>query len=519
MKSSSEVQDKIAEVRMRAEADLITFIKLVHPHRMLGSVHEELISWWNRPDAKSHQLVLLPRDHMKSALVAFRCAWEITRNPAVRILYISSTANLAEKQLGFIKEILTSKIYRRYWPDMVHVDEGKRRRWTTSEISVDHPKRAAETIRDPTIFTAGLTTGIVGMHCDIAVLDDAVTGDNALTVEGRNKVKTQYSFLSSIEGANAKEWVVGTRYHLLDLYQDMLEMHVEMFDVSGEAIYSEPLYEVFERKLESNGDGTGEYLWPRQRRADGETFGFDQTIRAKKYAQYLDKTQFRAQYYNEPNDLESAPVDPDLFQYYERSRIRREGGSTYFNGSKLNVFAGIDLAFTVGKKRDFSCVVVVGVDSKNNYYILDIERFQTDRIKEYFDQILKLHRKWGFRKIRAETVVAQKIIVRDLKENYIKPMGLALAVDEFSPGKSSGAKEERIAATLYPRYQNRQIWHYKGGNCQILEEELVQQNPAHDDVKDTLTMVIDVCIPPTYSSQSAKIGYEGLYHSRFGGIS
>jgi len=514
-----KVQDKINEVKERAESDLISFIRLVHPHRLLGAVHEELISWWTREGAKSHQLTLLPRDHMKSALIAYRVAWEITRNPTIRVLYISSTANLAEKQLSFIKDILTSKTYRRYWPEMVNADEGRRKRWTTTEISVDHPKRAAETVRDPTIFVAGLTTGIVGLHCDIAVLDDVVTGDNALTEEGRTKVKTQYSFLASIEGSQAREWVVGTRYHLKDLYQEMLEMRVDLFSDAGEIISSDNLYETFERKLESHGDGTGEYLWPRQQRSDGQWFGFDQNVRATKYAKYLDKTQFRAQYYNEPNDLESAPVDPELFQYYNRSLIRFESGHVYLNGTRLNVFAGVDLAFTVGRRRDQSCVVVVGVDSRQNYYVLDIERFQTDKIKEYFDRILMLHKKWGFRKIRAETVAAQKIIVRDLKENYIKPFGLALSVDEFAPNSRTGSKEERIAATLYPRYQNKQMWHYKGGNCQVLEEELVQQNPAHDDVKDTLTMVIDICVPPTFQALTQKASYEGLYHSRFGGIS
>ena len=48
------------------------------------------------------------------------------------ILYISSTANLAEKQLKAIKDILTCDIYSRYWPEMVNTDEGKRERWTSS---------------------------------------------------------------------------------------------------------------------------------------------------------------------------------------------------------------------------------------------------------------------------------------------------------------------------------------------------------------------------------------------------
>ena len=117
-------------IRIAAERDLFTFIKLVAPHRVLGSIHEDLIRWWLRDEAKNHQLCLLPRDHQKSTMVAYRVAWEITRNPALTVLYISSTANLAEKQLKFIKDIFTSKIYRRYWPQMVLSEEGKRAKWS-----------------------------------------------------------------------------------------------------------------------------------------------------------------------------------------------------------------------------------------------------------------------------------------------------------------------------------------------------------------------------------------------------
>ncbi len=514
------MKSNIDIVREMAEKDLLTFIKLVHPHRVLGAVHEELVSWWDRSEAKSHQLVLLPRDHGKSAMAAYRVAHAITKNPAIRVLYISSTANLAEKQLKFIKDILTSKIYRRYWPQMVHEDEGKREKWTSTEISVDHPKRKAETVRDPTVFTAGLTTGIVGMHCDIAVLDDVVVGDNASTQEGRDKVKTQYSFLSSIEGTGALEWVVGTRYNPADLYNDLLSMEVEIYSDSGEIELRHHLYEVFERVLEDSPmrDGSGEYLWPKTRRADGKWFGFDRTERARKYAQYLDKGQFWAQYYNDPNDRSTAPIDPDLFQYYNRSLLQRTNGLCYYNGIRLNVFAAVDFAYTLGKRSDYSCVCVVGVDPRFNYYILDINRFKTDKISDYYSAILEAHQKWGFRKIRAEVTAAQSIIVKDLRDNYIKQNGLALAVEDFRPGSSQGTKEERIAATLYPRYENRQIFHYKGGNCQILEEELTQEHPPHDDVKDALTAVIQICSAPTMGILKEASGFEGKYNKRFGGI-
>lgn len=508
----------IDQIRSAAEADLVNFIKLVHPQRVLGAIHEEVIRWWTRDDAKSHQLLLLPRDHGKSALVAYRVAWELTRNPHYRILYISSTSNLAEKQLGFIKGILTSKIYRRFWPDMVHPEESKREKWTNTEISVDHPKRKAEAIRDPSIFTAGLTTTITGLHCDIAVLDDVVVRENAYTEDGREKVRSQYSLLSSIEGSDPREWVVGTRYHPKDLYNDLQGMEYEAYNEQGEVETTVPLYETFERQVEDQGNGAGEFLWPRQQRYDGKWFGFDASILAKKRAQYLDKLQFRAQYYNNPNDPDNAAVDPSLFQYYDKKYIVRQDGKWFFKNRRLNVFASVDFAYSLRQRADYTCIVVVGVDSDHNYYVLDIDRFKTDKISDYFSRILALHQKWDFRKIRAEVTAAQSVIVKDLKDNYIRKHGLALSIEEFKPTRHKGSKEERIEAVLQPRYQNMQMWHYYGGNCQILEEELTLQNPPHDDVKDCLASAVETAVAPSAGSMRNRPQLQVITNSRFGGI-
>jgi hypothetical protein len=506
-----------ALVRAKAEADLEYFIRLIAPDRMLGQVHIDLIRWWTREEGLSHQLVLLPRDHQKSALVAYRVAWQITKNPALRVLYISSTSNLATKQLKFIKDILTCDTYRFYWPEMVNLDESKREKWTESEISVDHPLRKKEFVRDPTIFTAGLTTGITGLHCDIAVLDDVVVDDTAYTVEGREKVRNQVSYLASIMSTDAHAWAVGTRYHPKDLYHDLTNMVVEIRDEDGEMESSYNLYEKFEKQVEDRGDGTGNFIWPRLPRADGKMFGFDIKELAKKKAQYdNDITKFRAQYYNNPNDLTESPINPSLFQYYNPSFLRQEMGSWYYRNSKLNLSAAIDFAFSLNKKADYSCIVVVGVDTNHRYYVLDIDRFRTNKISDYFDRILRLHQKWGFRKIRAEVTVAQEVIVKELKEDYIRANGLGLSVDEHRPTKN---KEEWMGTVLEPKYQNKQMWHYSGGNCSLLEEELSQQRPSHDDIKDALSSAIEVCVPPSYRAmvERTKTVIPQAHH-RFGGI-
>lgn len=484
---------------------------------MLGGVHTELVDWMTRSERLSHQLVLLPRDHQKSAIAGFDAAWEITRNPAIRILYISSTANLAVKQLKFIKDILTSDIYRFYWPEMVNLEESKREKWTETEISIDHPIRKREAIRDSTIFTAGLTTSITGLHCDKTYIDDAVVKENAYTEEGREKTRQQYSLLSSIEGTDSRQLIVGTRYHPLDLYNDAMTMTVDTYDAEGNQIAGEPLYEKFERQVENIGDGSGEFIWPRQQRYDGKWFGFDQKILARKRAQYLDKIQYRSQYYNDPNDYETANISRDNFQYYDKKFLKQENGRWYFKGARLNVFAAIDFAYSLARRSDFTAIVVVGVDSNRNYYVLDIDRFKTDKISDYFKHILILHQKWDIRELHAECTAAQQMIVNDLRNSYIRPQGLALVVKDFKPTRHQGDKSERINACLQPRYEDRQIWHYKDGNCQILEDELVLSNPSHDDVKDCLAIAVSACIAPTLSRMKSRTPL-WTTHSRFGGV-
>jgi phage terminase large subunit-like protein len=514
----SEVKE---ERRLLAESDLAEFIQLVHPRRLLGNIHREVIKWWCRQDASHHQILLLPRDHGKSSMIAYRVAWELTKDPTLRILFISSTSNLATKQLKFIKDILTSDTYRAYWPQMVNKEEALREKWTEKEISVDHPLRKLWSIRDPSIFTAGLTTNIVGLHCDIAVLDDVVVHTNAYTQDGREKVKDQYSLLSSIETVNAREWVVGTRYHPKDLYFELMGREIEEFDVLGNVTRTQPLFEKMEGQVESVGDGTGQFLWPRQQGVDGKWFGFDQDILAKKRAQYLNKTHFRAQYYNDPHDVDTSVFKRDLFQYYEPSFLVRREGKWYFKNERLNLVAAVDFAFSTSRKADYTAIVVLGVDGKHNYYVLEIERFRTDKISDYFDRIFKLYEKWGFRKMRVEVSSAQKAIVKDLQESYIRPLGLSLALDEYFPTKWMGAKEERIMAALEPKYANHQIWHYPGGNCQVLEEELLFVNPPHDDVKDALAAAVDFAMgmAPINSFRLQKEATPIYnYHTRFGGV-
>lgn len=501
-------EQAIKEIRELAESDFIAFVKLVAPYNVMGSCHEDLCKFLTNPEGKNYRLCLYPRAHRKSFYAGAEVAWEIIKNPAISVVYLSATSDLAEAQLRLIKGIIDSPIVRRYWPELLNPDEGKREKWTVSEISVDSPIRKAEGTRDSTVKAGGLTTNITGAHADLIVLDDIVVPKNN-NEEGRRQVAAQYSQLQSILNPGGRIIAVGTRYHPKDIYNDMQNTYEEILDDSGEVLGKEPQWDILQRSVEEGG----EFLWNRTRRKDGKYYGFDFKELARIKAGYIDKSQFYAQYYNDPNDEGSSPITPDMFMYYNREHLYTKAGVYYIKDRPLNVYAAVDFAFSLSHRADSTAIVVIGVDYDNNRYVLDIDRFKTDRINTYYDHLIALHTKYNLKKLRAEVTVAQQVIVSALKDKLAEN-SIRLVIEDYRP---TSKKEERVDAVLRPVYEDHKVFHYKGGNCEILEEELKQAKPAHDDVKNALADAISIGNPPKrYGFTTTLQKPKPL--SRFGGI-
>lgn len=503
------------QIREAAMQDLFFFAQLVNPLRVYGEVHKEVFQWL-QSDESGNQLLLLPRAHMKSHAVAVWCAWYITKHPETTILYISATAELAEKQLYDIKNILTGDVYTRYFPDMINPEEGRREKWAVAKIAVDHPSRKAEGVRDWTIATAGLTTNTTGWHADVIVADDVVVPDNAYTEEGRRRVAASMSQMTSIRNAGGFTKACGTRYHPADIYDSWKKQTMLVYDEETQEVVNKiPIWDIKEYPVETEGS----FLWPREVRSDGKAFGFNLNVLSRIKGEYEDIVQFFAQYYNNPNNPGSERISRDKFQYYDPKFLKNSGGYWYFKDRKLNVYASIDFAFSLKKAADFTAIVVIGIDHEGHIYILDIERFKSDRTKDYFQKISQLHSKWDFRKLRAEVSVAQSVIVNDLKD-MIKEQGMTISIDPHRPMTKEGSKEERIAASLETKYENQTIWHFKGGYTQILEEELVLARPPHDDIKDALASAVSIAIKPKTPRGSLGLDQTPAIrsHRRFGGV-
>lgn len=510
---------KALEIRERALADLYFFACLVNPGYVYGNIHKEIYKWLQDytlfGDADSNKLIMLPRAHLKSHMVATTVAWIVTRHPEVTILYLSATADLAETQLYAIKNIFESDVYQRFFPEYIKPEVGLREKWTSWRISIDHPERKKQSPRDATISSAGLTTNTTGWHADIIVADDLVIPENAYTENGRADVAAKASQFTSIRNPGGFTIACGTRYHPSDVYGLWKEQTFDVFNDEGEIADKLPVWDIKEYAVEQDGL----FLWPRTVRKDGKVFGFDRNVLSRIRAEYEDITQFYAQYYNDPNDPSSDRISRDKFQYYDRRKLKKEGSHWFYGGNRLNIYAAVDFAYSLSKAADFSTIAVVGVNADGDYFVLDIDRFKTNKTIDYFNHVRDMHSNWKFKLLRAEVTAAQEVIVEALKD-HIREAGMTIAIDKARPNRTEGSKEERIAAALEHLYDSNRVWHFEGGWTPQLEEELVQQRPKHDDIKDALAAAITIAVKPFRSPLTGISDFLGTTtsKSRFGGV-
>ncbi|MDT1790696.1 hypothetical protein QLF87_23935, partial [Salmonella enterica subsp. enterica serovar Oslo] len=160
-----------------------------------------------------------------------------------------------------------------------------------------------------------------------------------------------------------------------DIYDTWKKQFYDVFDDNFEIIDKAPVWEIKEYVVETDGI----FIWPRMiRPTDNKSYGFDPQVLSRIKAEYSDQTQFYAQYYNDPNDPGSERISRDKFQYYDLRHLKKEGGVWYFKDKRLNIYAAVDFAFSLSKAADYTAIVVIGMDSDGDIYVLDIDRFKSD---------------------------------------------------------------------------------------------------------------------------------------------
>jgi hypothetical protein len=502
----------IDDIRAECEDSLYTYAQIMFPNRYFGDVHRDMFMFFEESLKRGleegrgdNSAALIPRDHQKSFGIAVACSWAVTKFPWFTVTYVSSNPKLSQRQLTIIKNIFKSEAHRELWPQMMNYEIHQKTKqwehkptgtWTLDEISIDHPERP-KSEKDPTVAATSAKSTNTGAHYKMCIFDDLVTNENYASSTERQAIKEVYQSYASIVSAGSIKWMVGTRYGESDLYGDLKEIEYEVFDEQNEhCIDTKPLWNWFERTVEDSKhkDGSGNYLWPRQKCTDNQWYGFNRTELSKKRSESFNLPLFYSQYYNDPNAAAVDRITNDCFMYMQPKLLEQRQGKWWYGNKELKVFCGMDLAFSEGSgakkvKRDYTAIAVIAWDADGYLYVLDLQRFQTADARVYYDKVIQMHQYWNFRDVTVETNAGGNVIANFVQDE-IRKAGETLVVKHQTKNQREGSKEERNAQLFEPLYRGKSVYHTKGGYTRLLEEELRLNKPPHDDLKDALWIAV-----------------------------
>jgi hypothetical protein len=176
----------IKAMRERAEKSLFVFLKAILGRFFLTDHFHRDICNFLQVCPPFRKLVLMPREHAKTTIVAGGLPAHILIQPAesniyfpglegseCRLLLCGETETMAKKNLRVVKSIFEeNKVFRAFWPERCWEKGGRQaREWSTQAIII--PRR--NEWPDPTIRAVGVGGAITGSRPNVMIKDDLVS--------------------------------------------------------------------------------------------------------------------------------------------------------------------------------------------------------------------------------------------------------------------------------------------------------------------------------------------------------
>lgn len=166
--------------------------------------------------------VELPRGHGKTNQMVGRVAWEIGRNPEIRVKIVSSTDDEAVKTVTMIRKLVESDEYRKVFPA---IEADPSTSWGNTAFTV----KRSRLMRDPTVEAVSVF-GRAGGRSDILIPDDICDLRNAVQQPSlREQVKEAWKtiWLPTLDRSAPRPriWKFGTPYHVADITAEWRAYH------------------------------------------------------------------------------------------------------------------------------------------------------------------------------------------------------------------------------------------------------------------------------------------------------
>jgi predicted phage terminase large subunit-like protein len=413
------------------------------------------------------KLTMLPRNTFKSTVgnITF-IPWLLWHNPNLRIMIDSETLSNSKLYLAGVKDLIDNNARMRM---ICTNDKGeyilepnKRLGGGFVEDQVILKHRTKVGLKEPSIFCSGVDNARTGMHPDVILMDDLVSERNVSTDGQLQKVEEHYKYSLSLLEIGGLIVVIGTRYHMADLYGTLIESQALDTLIRPARTDDGELY--FPSRL------THEYLADMRKEQGSYIYS----------CQYMldpinpDDAIFKKEHVNYIEDLADPPVITDRY-------------------------ITVDPAISKGERADYSIIMTIGVDRNKKRYV---EKYRREKFhpNELIDAIFKAAEETvDLRAIGIETVAFQKMLIFVMKDE-MRRRGKYLTLRELKADKD----KVRRALMIQPAWENDDI--YVSRKHKELIRELTEfPFSEHDDTVDALAYSEQMMKP--FAGNNKKLRY------------
>lgn len=234
--ADSEEGRFVLNFRARAEKSLYIFAKgVLGLDRLCKPLHLDTCNWL-QGIPPYRKLLLLPRDHLKTSIVARALPLHILIQPtdsniyrpgqegrSTRILLANETVDLAKKQLRWIQNKLEGhELLRALWPQACWANARRdSKKWTEDAILIprdhDFPEASIECV--------GVGSAVTGRHYNVHIFDDLVTFEASRSEATMHEAVDWFQKSRALmdDPDTSLEFTLGTKWGIFDLYSEIIE--------------------------------------------------------------------------------------------------------------------------------------------------------------------------------------------------------------------------------------------------------------------------------------------------------
>jgi len=448
---SNEREYLLAKLKLRqrekeslVKDDFLEFVKHMWPEFIEGYHHKIIAEKFNKlaTGEIKRLIVNMPPRHSKSEFASnYLPAWMIGRNPKLKIIQTTHTAELAVRFGRKAKNLIDSPEYQEVFKTKLQEDSKAAGRW--------------ETEGGGEYFAAGVGGAITGRGADLLIIDDPHKEQDAMSKEGFDKA---YEWYTSGPRQRLQPGgsivVVMTRWSTKDLTGCLLHGQKEVKGDQWELVEFPAIMP------------SGLPVWPEYWKLD----------ELEKVEATLPIAKWNAQWMQAPTAEEGALIKREWWQDWPHDSPPQ----TEF------IIQSYDTAFLKKETADYSAITTWGMfrDDENQMHVILLDA-EKDRYE--FPELRRVaHESYLFWRPQMVLIEAKASGIPLTHE--LSRMGIPVV--NYTPSKGND-KHVRVN-TVAPFFESGRVWApmHKQYAQEVIEECAAFPNGSHDDYVDSMTQAI-----------------------------